>query len=1049
MHLSNQLEELAGILAEMLKDGRDPLDPTIIVVQTPGVARWLNLALADRLGASMGLRFLFPRNFIDEMCGKLLGGETPAHPDCAEMTWRIFAALPSVAVESGDEALENYLKGNLTLRRYELAGKLADLFDRYLVHRPEMIAAWEAGAAKRDWQAILWRTLSAEKQVPHLAALFPRLENAAPDAGTLPDRVFLFGISTLPQLYFNFLQILGKSVRIDLFALAPSAEYWGDLQSARQAKLENALGIDAGFGQILLSSMGKQGKDFFNLLDDAGFNPGSENFVEPGEATMLHRLQSDILHMRQKHAEGDEPDGSIKVVSCAGRMRETEVLRDHILHLFETMPELRPRDILVLAPTISDYAPFVEAVFGCDTSEARIPFSIADKTIREQPLAGALSRVFALASSRRTSREIFSILESPAVAAKFDLDAETLASARRMCLETGVRWGFDASDREKLGFGPEARNSWKAGMDSLTLGIMTNGGIFEGIAPYPDAEGDAAATIGKLTEAYTSLRDAVRAIENDRPLSEWPVALKKCVNLILPDAPEYSDEKSTILTAISNLAGYADFAGNAPVDLASVGNFIETALGESLAPHGFLSGKVTFAELKPMRSVPAKVICLLGMDDEAFPRQDRPPAFDLIWKERREGDRSVREGDRYLFLETLLCARDSLYISYPGVSQHGDADTPPSVVVTELLEFLGNGKTSGFITRHPLQPFSKEYFNGGSPFYSYSEYDCEAAKAGLSKHNSSQSFSVDSGIVSEEFSHIDFETLVEYFQHPAKFFLKNVACAARPDEDTPPDEDEPQRVGALDRYAEKLRLVELNLKGESWNGEVAASLSRGIFPWGAYGEAQAASIRSEALVFCNELKPAISPEPRFIRDKFEAGKDNARVFLDLALGPVHGGVLLSYRCAQLRTKDILRAWMTAIAVSAMREKGVDDASAIKGVEVLAGDGAHKLAIPPDGMRRLGGLIDIYREGLSRPLPIFAEASFEAGAERPKSRTKPMDRAAKKWYGNGFGGTPSECDDPYNRAAWRGRDPLVECEAEFLDLSKRIWTGYSACEKEGF
>src|SRR5690606_5864572 len=138
----------------------------------------------------------------------------------------------------------------------------------------------------------------------------------------------------------------------------------------------------------------------------------------------------------------------------------------------------------------------------------------------------------------------------------------------------------------------------------------------------------------------------------------------------------------------------------------------------------FFAGAVTFATLMPMRAIPFRRVCLLGMQDGAFPRQRVPADFDLMALHPRPGDRSRREDDRYLFLEALLSARDQLYLSWVGHSIHDNTPQPPSVLVSQLMDHLdqgwrpanGSGALSAALSlHHPLQPFSPRYFSTHAP----------------------------------------------------------------------------------------------------------------------------------------------------------------------------------------------------------------------------------------------------------------------------------------------------------------------------------------------
>jgi exodeoxyribonuclease V gamma subunit len=1035
MHSSSRLEDLAAMLAALMRGGAraDPLAPDVVVVQTPGVARWLALRLADHLGCAMGIKTLFPKNFVDWAAGRLLGAEKPEGLDRQALAWKIFAALPEAAGKSGTGELAGYLAQGDSLARWQLAARLADLFDRTLAHRPELAAAWEAGAEPGDWQANLWRTLASEMAGANLAKRLKDLESA-PVPADFPRRIHLFALSTLPQLYLDFIRILGRSVEIHLFHFSPCAQWWGDLPRRRAAAVERILG-GAEEGQGLLSSMGRQGSEFLGMLVDAGFEQASESYPAPSGNTELARLQEEIVRMKSVH-EGDA-DGSIEVVSAAGAMREVEILRERLLALFEENPELSPRDVLVLFPDITRYAAFVEAVFGQGEEACRIPFAVADRRVREIPAVDAFSRLFALHASRRTLPEILAYCEHPAVAAHFGLDAEEAADMRGMLAGTNVRWGIDAQDREALGFGPEANNSWKSGVDSLALGAMMEpGAVFAGRAAYGPAEGDALAVAAKAAALFEAARKALRLLDGEFPPAQWPDRVRQAALLTVAGAEgDLQRGADKVLGAVEILRAQVANAGSDPVDARVVADALAEILAESDSPPGFLSGGVTFAELKPMRSVPAKVLCLLGMDAEAFPRQDKPLSFDRTAREHRPGDRSVREGDRYLFLETLLCARQKLYVSYSGVSQHGAADSPPSVVLAELLEYLSPGRPEARILCHPLQSFSRAYFSGGA-FRSFSRADFDAARSGLAP-GPVPAFAAEALPEKEEGAVLEFADLSRALCNPSRHFAENLGIAPARGEELP-QEEEPLEMDRRDFSREERRMVEEFLAGGGADGIRAEALARGILPWGLAGESAAADAAGEALVFANAARPLLAAPPESVAGALTL--PGAGLTLRGRLHPLHGGSLIRWKTAKIRAADRLEAWLAALFVGALREAGT--ATVGGSVVLLARDALLTVRAPENALARLDDLAALRRAGLCRPLPFFPESSLAAVTETARTRKIPLERAVAQWHrppGNRVERS-FEDEDPWNRLVWRGAEPISEASG-FLEVAHRVWDGY--------
>ncbi|WP_379907466.1 exodeoxyribonuclease V subunit gamma [Marinobacterium aestuariivivens] len=406
-HSLTNLKDLLILLVER-EPLSDPFSDECILVQSPGMAQWLKLELAEGLGIASGLRFPLPATFLWDSFATLL----PAVPERSAyrkeaMCWKLMDILPQHLETPEFAPLRHYLEQDETgFKRYQLCGKIADIFDQYLVYRPDWIDAWSRGEAIGDplgdqvWQPMLWRALQARTEAlgqPHwhranMMEAFVAALGQAP-AGQLPQRLFVFGISALPQTYLQALQALGRRIEVHLMILNPCRHYWGDIvDPAYLAKLSRKLfaGQDPAVlsgaadylesGNPLLASMGKLGRDYLHQLQEMDL-PGFDFYELPGEqleapATLLGRIQRDILELEDRSREPeaatgsgwktalDPADPSLQLHSCHSPLRELEVLQDRLLDMLEADPGLAPRDIIVMMPDVAAYAPHIEAVFG-------------------------------------------------------------------------------------------------------------------------------------------------------------------------------------------------------------------------------------------------------------------------------------------------------------------------------------------------------------------------------------------------------------------------------------------------------------------------------------------------------------------------------------------------------------------------------------------------------------------------------------------------------------------------------------------------------------
>ncbi len=521
-----------GFLAKELSvSSGSPFQKEILVVQSRGMARWVSLQLAERHGILMNARFVFPKLFLQETIHAVNPEFSTEADSRAVLVWRMIAALPALLSRPEFTELRNYLDGNDKLKEFRLAGKLADVFDQYLVYRPEWIKEWESGPMPKDWQGLLWREIARrfpeEKHLAHIVDSldFTRLSSVA--GGAFSKRVSIFGISTLPPLFIRAFQKLSHHLPVHLFLLQPTDIYWGEgiterkrahlleRESKKRGRPVTVEEMNLSRENPLLESLGGQGRTFLKLIIDADFHPGHEKFDDPPQDTLLHYIQ-----FRMRHNLPDDEieerkifpvsDRSIRVHSCHSPMREVEVLYDQLLHALERDQTLLPSDILVMTPKIETYAPLIRAVFGCPENPAlRIPFSIADRNPRnENHVVDVFLRLLELPGSRFASSDILSLLGSPVFRTRFAFQEEDISRMREWIRESGIRWGMDATHREALSLPAISESTWRHGLDRLLLGyaLKPDGDhLFGGILPCDGLEGEAVQAMGRFVEAIEAL----------------------------------------------------------------------------------------------------------------------------------------------------------------------------------------------------------------------------------------------------------------------------------------------------------------------------------------------------------------------------------------------------------------------------------------------------------------------------------------------------------------------------------------------------------------
>lgn len=1049
LHHSNRLERLGDALAELLATPlSSPLVPEIVLVQSNGMARWLSLRLAARNQICANVRFPYPAGYVWELLRTL-------RPDLAEvsgfdpgvLTWRIYGLLPSLLADPRYAELANYLQAGADADRFELARRIADVYDQYLVYRPDWIVDWQGGA-EQHWQAALWRELCADGEAHRaqlLDELVRELQQAVPPAGLLPERIALFGAASLPQPYVALLEALGRHCAVHVFALNPSAEYWGEIRSEREIRRRagdtdpEALYLET--GNKLLASWGRQGRDFLELLLD--YQVEHIEYLEPAaDGTLLEGLQSDILRLVNRGGDGvraqlADDDRSLQVHSCHSRMREVEVLHDQLLRLFEDDPTLSPADVVVMTPDVEAYAPYVDAVFATADSQ-RIPYAIADRSPRrEQPLVECFLKLLELRDGRLEADRVGELLEAAALRERFGIAEAELPRLHDWIHRAGIRWGRDGEHRQRLGLPAVEEHSWRAGLDRILLGYAMPAGeqrLFGGILPFDAAEGGSAELAGRLLAFVDAVFTTVEELNASRSLSHWRESLNGLLERFFLADHGSEEALNGIRQALDDLARAGERAGLAEaVPLEVVANSLRQRLDMPARVGSFLSGGVTFCAMVPMRSIPFRVVCLLGMNDGEFPRQQRPLGFDLMARQPRPGDRVRRFEDRYLFLEALLSARSCLYLSYVGQSIRDNTALPPSVIVEELLDYIvqgwepaaGGDIRERLITRHRLQAFSPAYFDGQSErLFSFARYLSEAgAVAGRGRQQRRPLLGEPLPEPDQSWRSVDLPRLIEFWHCPAEFLLKH-RLGIRLDERKPLLAGrEPFVLDGLEAWQLRQELLQLVL-ADAPETPVDYARAAGRLPHGVVGMEVLAAKVERVRGFSEKLQalPAATPGPQ----PFSLDIGDFRLSGTFNRLTAEGRI--DYRFGRDRGKDLLSVWITHLVLNAAAPIGIAPVS-----RWLSETSDCTFGPVVDAREQLEFLLRWYWQGLSRPLPLLPTASYD-WAEQTRRGKDGLAAARKRWRGSDY--DAGECQQPYLALAFADTDPTDD--PLFASLAEGVW-----------
>jgi exodeoxyribonuclease V gamma subunit len=1084
---SNKLEILAEQLAQLVKTPvSSPFDAEIVVVQSTGMQRWVSLELAKHNGICANVQFPFPNSFLEETARQVVPDFpelSPFDPDV--LMFKIMKKLPDCTRQKGFKHLKAYLADDVThLKRLQLSRKLADLYDQYQVFRPEMILRWEQGkqGAKDEhpgdkWQAHLWSQLVKDEQNYHRARLQRDLINkikADPhQIVNLPQRIFVFGISYLPLFHIEAFVALSQLVDLNLFLLNPCREYWSDIFSERQMQrirkkyppsADTSTELHLEEGNRLLASMGTHGKDFFSVISDFDIQI-QEVYQDPGCTNMLSCIQSDILNLRERNAAADPienqskhisapltlppfridaSDTSIQIHCCHSPMREIEVLRDNLLAMFDEDPHLRPKDIVVMTPDIDVYAPYIQTVFEVQTAERlRIPFSMADQNARGQnPLVDGFFSLLDFKGSRVSAARVMRLLESPGVKEKFGLDLTDIETVERWISDTRIRWGVDSTSRQELGLPAVSENTWRAGIQRLLLGYAMPGKnqlMFDGILPYDKIEGNEIHSFGKFLEFTESVFRWVEDLNRPKQLKQWNATLTQLLDDFFRPDEETERELQSLRKIIDDLSNLQSEIGfDEKLEFEPIRFYLGQRLDNLRSKSGFMTGGVTFCAMLPMRSIPFKVVCLIGMNSDRFPREFQPLTFDLIAKHPQPGDRSRRNDDKYLFLESIISVRQKFYISYVGQSIQDNSRIPPSVLVSELLDTVeqgfdlpGQNIREHVVTFHRLQAFSPQYFKNDARLFSYSKENRDAA-ACLNKFEEPVPLITSklplTATEKEELRQLDIETLCRFFSNPAKFLLQQRLGIYLDQKATLTEKREDFELSFLDRYLVGQNLVRSRLEGRDLDTYRPLQIARGQLPHAKVGTFHYNEMSIDIEHFVKKIE---SLKNRKITEHLEAQIEINDFHLQVRLPEIYEQGLMHVRYAKQRAQDILKSWIYHLAFCEMKVQNRPLTSIL-----IFKNTAWQLN-PVDHHRKyLKHLLNLFKQGLEKPLHFFPNTSLEYVQQeqiKGKSKTAARKAAQRKWLNSDF--VRGESDDPYYDICFRRCDALDD---SFQEISETVF-----------
>ncbi|HSE07808.1 MAG TPA: exodeoxyribonuclease V subunit gamma [Nocardioidaceae bacterium] len=1071
IHRAERTDLLADGLADLLASPLDdPFAEELVVVPARGVERWLTQRLSHRLGVGQrggdgvcaGVRFLSPYSLV----AMLLGKERDDAWDPDRMVWALLEVIDEAMGEPWCATLSTHLgfgvdgdEGELRRsRRYSVARRIAGLFASYAVQRPRLVTDWREGldtdgaGNKLDddlmWQAELWRRLvsrvgEAPPDLRHAETL-ERLRGGG-DGLDLPPRLSLFGHTRLPVTEVELLSALGTLRDVHLWLPQVSASLWEDLvEDAASGPVPREEDRSSELVRHpLLGSLGRDARELQRTLSAAGDRAVVEEAqcaADDGD-TLLGWLQHDLRANAEAEATTrsarvlDVSDRSVQVHACHGAARQVDVLREVLAGLLEDDPTLEPRDILVMCPDIEAYAPLVHAGFGladvADSGEGhpahRLRVRLADRAPSStNPLLSLAAVLVEVAGGRVTATEVLDLASADPVRRRFGFSDDDLSQLAMWVDQAGIRWGIDATHRGTYGLGL-GENTWQAGLGRVLLGVaMAEDELrfVDATLPVDDVSSGDIDLVGRFSEYVDRLHAFVRATESASTIDEWTTALGSAVGQLATVAPrdawqqaQFDRELARMHDSAGEAATSSTSDGGTALLLADVRNLLAHRLGGRPTRSNFRTGTLTVCTMVPMRSVPHRVVCLVGLDDGVFPRASSTDGDDVLARNPLTGERDVRSEDRQLFLDAILAARETLVVTYTGANEHTGAERPPAVPLGELLDTLDTTAAEPVrdrvLVRHPLQPFDVRNLAPGElagpgPF-SFDRAALAGAEAARAPRQRATAL-VPGPLPPRPVEDVALEDLQAFFAHPVRAFLRSRLDVSSPLEAEETRDAMPISLEGLDKWQIGDRLLAAVLGGTDPATALGAERLRGVLPPGALGSRTLQEVEQQVRPLVVQTNGLRQGQPRTLDVDIDLG-DGRR--LTGTVPSIFGNRIVTVTYSRLAAKHRLRSWIDLLALSVGHPDESWTAHALG--RGRAGT-TRALSGPLDHRAEtwLRDLVDLYDRGMREPLPLpmktacaYAEASY---TKRRGANTDPVWKARKEWE-----------SDPYSPTGIPGED----------------------------
>ncbi len=982
LQVSNSLNQLADKLSEEIKSQQQSVfQPVYIVTQTEGMNSWLKLRIAELMGIAANIQFLKPNDLINQVYF-ILGGPFTKSLSSDDLNWLLYKVLGEKEfIEKFPRISDyyNYEGIDKEVKRMALAEKVADLFDQYQIYRPDMIQSWNQDKLftrheEEKWQKELWqRTKNISPELFPDKTLIGKYIHDALKNPEQTERlkqkmpfIYLFGISVITEYHLEIFQNLSRYIDIHFLLLNPAPyDFWYEDKSEKLLyflkKIGKAHQSETSTGNALLTAWGKILQDTFSILFKNDTLINSYDVIgdtDPGEGSLLHKIQASIFENRQLD-KGDFTnkeiiDGSVNINSCYGPAREVESLYNYLTHLVDQKKEtLSSRDIIVMVSDIDLYASYIKAVF--DNAPYKFQYTIADESYAaSDSISNALHNILSLTEQEFTAEAVVRLLDFTSVRSRHNI--LNTSQVRDVVDAANIRFGIEGDHADDSVY-----VSWKYGLKRIMYGICISGGEEYGrgedsFFPMDNVESSDVFNVIRFVHFAEALIQSLEERKQPKKIAEWVQYVEDVLNnFVINNEENQEEDYGILLTQLENYNTINDLFDEKISYEVFAHNFLPTLTGATRSK-AFAGGGITFCSLIPMRSIPFKVVCLLGMNFDKFPRKEKKTSFNLIEKERRKGDRNIKENDKHLFLETLLSAQKYLYISYTGQSVKDNSSLPPSILVDELLDYIESASEDSkevraqMITKHPLHPFSKKYSLNDSRYYSYL----------LSHKDQTKNIFSEKAEDELNFEEIQLHKLISFLKSPVKGYYNNVLGIYYNDDPVTLQNTEVFELDHLEKWDFKNQVLKIN-EEEIYQFK-NEQLKKGKLPL----KNMAPVVLHQIMDDMAEVKEKfIGLTNEEVETVFPIHIELDQVVLKGTIGNIYGDTQVAVSFSKRENKYMLEAWINYLALRATGvEKTLQFVSQSKN-DIFKGTEISQ----QEAMDTLKELVGLYKEGHKEIMPF--------------------------------------------------------------------------------